>query len=233
MPLSDGHHDDIRRDADLVQGGLVGTGRPALSTSPDDLGLDPQSLGGAVLIGLDAGRERPGSSARPLGEGSGDSSGRGRHVRLAAAVDAGDLVGPQADGLRVTSMATLPPPMTTTCLPVKSGITSSPMALSISTADKTFLLSSPGMPVFFVLMGADGDVDAVELLFQLLQPDITANGDVGMYLNAQGQNGFDLGVQLLRGSGSWGCRSAAYRPACCLLVHRDLVTHKGPGSRRN
>ena len=45
-------------------------------------------------------------------------------------------------------MATLPPPMTTTLLPVKSGISLSPMARSISTALMTPGLSSPGMPVF-------------------------------------------------------------------------------------
>ena len=55
---------------------------------------------------------------------------------------------PRRMELRVTSMATLPPPMTTTRLPEKSGITSSPMERSISTADMTLRLSSPGMPTF-------------------------------------------------------------------------------------
>ena len=50
--------------------------------------------------------------------------------------------------LRVTSMATLPPPMTATSSPVKSGISSSPMWRSSSTAEMTPALSSPGMPVF-------------------------------------------------------------------------------------
>ena len=59
-----------------------------------------------------------------------------------------NMSAPSRMELRVTSMATLPPPMTTTCLPVKSGISLSPMARSISTAEMTFLLFSPGMPVF-------------------------------------------------------------------------------------
>ena len=45
-------------------------------------------------------------------------------------------------------MATLPPPMTTTRLPVKSGSSLSPISRSISTAEMTPRLSSPGMPVF-------------------------------------------------------------------------------------
>ena len=49
---------------------------------------------------------------------------------------------------RTTSMATLPPPMTTTCLPWKFGMLLSPMARSITTADMTLRLSSPGMPTF-------------------------------------------------------------------------------------
>ncbi len=45
----------------------------------------------------------------------------------------------------------LPPPMTTTRLPVKSGITSSPMELCASPhahAHHVHALSSPGMPTF-------------------------------------------------------------------------------------
>ena len=80
----------------------------------------------------------------------------------------------------------------------------------------------------FILMSADGDVDAVILLLQLLQPDIPAHGDAGMYLNAKRQNGFDLGVQLLTGEAVAGDAVAQHTAQLLpLLVHRDPVTHKG------
>ena len=77
-------------------------------------------------------------------------------------------------------------------------------------------------------MSADGDVDAVILLLQLLQPDIPAHGDAGMYLNTKRQNGFDLGVQLLTGEAVAGDAVAQHTAQLLpLLVHRDPVTHKG------
>ena len=48
--------------------------------------------------------------------------------------------------VRVASMATLPPPMMTTSLPVKSGFSTRMVLSSSSMADRTPLASSPGMP---------------------------------------------------------------------------------------
>ena len=49
---------------------------------------------------------------------------------------------------RVTSMATLPPPMTQTRLPFKSIVPPSASVPSISTAEMTPFASSPGRPTF-------------------------------------------------------------------------------------
>ena len=78
--LSDGHHDDIRRDADLLQRRLAGTGTPCLVHLPDDLGLDPQGLGGAVLIGLDADGSGQRHQLGSLRQRTGDLVRQRRHV---------------------------------------------------------------------------------------------------------------------------------------------------------
>ena len=127
---------------------LLGLGRPEPSTSPMIWGWTHRALAtpsssasmrtGAAKVIISA----PSAVAPATSSGRAViSSRRRRYTQLT-------LLAPRRIELRVTSIATLPPPMTTTCLPVKSGITSSPIALSISTADMTLRLSSPGMPVF-------------------------------------------------------------------------------------
>ena len=49
----------------------------------------------------------------------------------------------------------------------------------------------------FVLMGADGDIDAVILMLELFKPDVLANGHAGVDLNAGGEDGLDLLVKEL------------------------------------
>ena len=101
---------------------------PALSTSPMIWGWAHRAGQLSVLIGLDADGGVESQDLGTLRHGALDLLRQGGHVLLTAAVDAGDLVRPPGGWqLRVTSMATLPPPMTTTCLPVKSGISLSPM----------------------------------------------------------------------------------------------------------
>ena len=95
--LADGHHDDIRRDAHLVQSGLVGLGTPGAVHIADDLGLDPQGPGHAVVVGLDADRGGQGYHLRSLGGCTGHLVGQGRHILQAAAVHTADLAGSQTD----------------------------------------------------------------------------------------------------------------------------------------
>ena len=94
-------------------------------------GWTHRALARAVLVGLNADGSVPASSApRPRPCAPVDLVRQGGHVRLTAAVDAGDLVGAQADGASgLTSMATLPPPMTTDLLAGEDpAYSSSPMA---------------------------------------------------------------------------------------------------------
>ena len=127
---------------------LLGRGRPDLSASPMIWGCThsaaalPSSSASMWEGAIRAAISAPSAMAPVTSSGRAVMSSMRRrytHVTFSA---------PRRMELRVTSIATLPPPMTTTRLPVKSGITSSPMERSISTADITFLLSSPGMPTF-------------------------------------------------------------------------------------
>ena len=97
--LADGHDDDIRRDAALARVSGVGPGPAAAPIHlADDLGLDPEGLDLAVLVGLDAGGGLEGQDLGPLGHGALHLLRQGGHILQTAAVDAGDLFGPQADG---------------------------------------------------------------------------------------------------------------------------------------
>ena len=91
--------------------------------------------------------------------------------------------------------------MTTTFGPVKSA----DMAQHLHRGDDALAVLALDAGLF-VRMGADGDVQAVVLLFQLVKGDVPAHLDAGTDLNAQGQNGGDLRVQLLPGEAVAGNR---------------------------
>ena len=77
-------------------------------------------------------------------------------------------------------------------------------------------------------MGADGDVQAVMLLPELVEGDILAYLHAGLDFNAQGQDGVDLRVQLLPGEAVAGDAVAHHAAQLgLLLVDRDLVAHEG------
>ena len=77
-------------------------------------------------------------------------------------------------------------------------------------------------------MGADGDVQAVIFLLQVLDPDVLAHGDAGMHLDAQRQDGLDLRIQQMPGETVVGDAVAEHTAQLLgLLIHGDLVAHKG------
>ena len=197
--LANGHHDNIRLDADLVQISVVGPGPAGLIRLANELGLDPQSLGHAVLVRLDADRSGQRHDLGPLSHGAGNLIGQGRHILDTAAIHAGNLFGPQAD--RAAGNIHGHVAAADDHHPLAGEIRHDIIAngASISTADMTFSLSSPGMPVFFILVGTDGNIQAVILLLQVLHPDILAHSDAGMYLDPQRQDGCDLGIQQVPG----------------------------------
>ena len=90
--LADGDDDDVGGDANLVYAGVVGTGPARGIHDADDLGLSPQGHGVAVFIGLYPHRGLEGQKLRAFGHGALDSLRQRRHIRLAAAVDAGNPV---------------------------------------------------------------------------------------------------------------------------------------------
>ena len=77
------------------------------------------------------------------------------------------------------------------------------------------------------LMGADGDIQAVILLLQLLKGDLFAHRHIGMGLNAQRQDGVDLRIEHFPGEAVAG-NAVAQHTAQLLtfLVDGDLVAHQ-------
>ena len=77
-------------------------------------------------------------------------------------------------------------------------------------------------------MGADGQIQAVVLLFQLIQRHVGTHVDVGMYFNAQGQNGGDLRIQQRPGEAVVGDAVAQHAAqGLPLFIDRDAVAHEG------
>ena len=80
----------------------------------------------------------------------------------------------------------------------------------------------------FVGMGPDGEIEAVVLLLQFVKGNIGAHVHPGMYLNAQGQDGGNLPVQLLPGEAVAGDAVAHHAAqGLLLLIDRNLVAHEG------
>ena len=96
--LADGHQHQVGRDANLGHIGLVGPGPSIAAHGADDLRLYPEGHGVALFVGLDTHRGLEGEKLRALGQRALHLLGQGRHVLLAAAVDAADFLGAQADG---------------------------------------------------------------------------------------------------------------------------------------
>ena len=77
-------------------------------------------------------------------------------------------------------------------------------------------------------MGADGDVQAVVLLQQVLYPQLGAHGHAGVCLNAQREDGGDLRIQQVPGEAVVGDAVAQHTAQLLpFLEYRHLVTHQG------
>ena len=80
---------------------------------------------------------------------------------------------------------------------------------------------------FLIGLRADGNVEGIILPLELLKAHILAHADAGMDLNAQGEDGLDLLIQLLPGQAVAGDAVAHHAAqALPLFVDRDLVAHE-------
>lgn len=197
--LANGHHNDVRRDTYLIQGGPVGSGTARFIHIADNLGLDPQGSGHAVVVGLDADRGSQGYHLRSLGGCTGHLVGQGRHILQAAAVHTADLAGSQTDRTAgdVHSHVAAADDHHLLAGEIRHYVVSDSLEHLHSGYDVAAVLT--GDAGLFILVCADGDVNTVVLLFQLLQPDVAAYPDVGADLDPQRQDGVDFCVQLLPG----------------------------------
>ena len=112
--LTDGYDDGIRWQTDRLHTRGIRPGTVGLVMFADDLRLCPQ--GGHMMAGtlFDPQRRMEGQNLGALGDGAFHLFRLSRHILLPSAIDTGDLLAPRRMALRVTSMATLPPPTTTT-----------------------------------------------------------------------------------------------------------------------
>ena len=182
----------------------------------------------AIPVGLDAHRGHQGQQLHPLGHGALHLLGHGGHIHLAAAVDAGDLLRPQAHGAagHVHGHVAAADDHHPLAGEVRQLVVPDLPEHLHGGDDPPALL--PGDAGLLVRLGADGDVDAVVLAAQLLKGDVLPHVHLGVDGNAQGENGVDLPVQLLPGEAVAGDAVAEHAAQlAALLVDGDLVAHEG------
>ena len=195
--LTDGHHDDVRFHAHFRQSGLLRAGTAGLVGLAGDLGLHPQGNGFVVLVGFDADRRHQRQHFRALRHSAGDLVRQGGHILDAAAVDAGHLLRTQADGAagHVHGHVAAADDHHVLAGEVRH-VTVADAPQHLHGGHDVFAVLA-GDTRALTLMGADGDVQAVVLLLELLEGDLLAHGHVGVGLDTQREDGVDLRVQLL------------------------------------
>ena len=181
-----------------------------------------------MLVGLDAQGGLEGQHLRALGDGPLHLFRLGGHVLLAAAVDAGHLVRPKADGGAGHVHGNV---AAADDHHVLSGevrhlvVTDVAQQLHGGDDAQAVLPLNAGL---LVRVGADGEIQAVVLLLQLVKGHVHTHIHAGMYLDTQREDGGDLRVQLLPGQTVAGDAVAHHAPQLALLfVHGDPVAHKG------
>ena len=226
--LADGHDNGVRRNAHGLHRGGARPGTARLVHLANDLGLGPQCRHVAVLVGLDAQGGLEGQHLRALGDGPLHLFRLGGHVLLAAAVDAGHLVRPKADGGAGHVHGNV---AAADDHHVLSGevrhlvVTDVAQQLHGGDDAQAVLPLNAGL---LVRVGADGEIQAVVLLLQLVKGHVHTHIHAGMYLDTQREDGGDLRVQLLPGQTVAGDAVAHHAPQLALLfVHGDPVAHKG------
>ena len=226
--LADGHDDEVRGQTHLGHVRRVGRRTSGAVKGPDDLGLGPQGHGPAFLVGFDAHRGLEGQQLGTLGLGALHLLGQGGHILLAAAVDAEHPVRTQADGAAGHVHGHVAAADDHHSLAGKVG--------QVPVADASEQLHS-GHDTLAVLaldagllvrMGANGQIQAVIAGLELFKGDVRAHIHIRVDLDAQGQDGSDLRVQL--GPGQTVVRDAVAQHTAqlvALFVDRHLVAHEG------
>ena len=225
--LADGYNDKVRRDADRLHRSGVGPGTARLVDLADDLGLGPQGHGPAVL-GLHPDRGMEGQHLGALGNGALHLLRLGGHILLAAAVDAGDLFGPQADGAAgdVHGHVAAADDRHVHAGEVRHFVVADVAQHIHGGHDAHGVLAFDAH--LLIRVGADAEVQSVILVAQVLQGDVGAHVHLRVDLNAQGEDGRDLAVQLFPGEAVIGDAVAHHAAqALPLFINGGLVAHEG------
>ena len=226
--LADSDDNGIHRDAQRLHRGCVGPGTARLVDLVDDLRLSPQGCHMAAFVRLNLQRRLQRQDLGAFGNGALHFLLLGGHVLLAATVDTGDLGGAQPDGAagHIHGHVAAADDRHVLAGEVRHLVVADAAQQLHGGHDaRTVLTLDAGL---LVGVGADGDIYAVVFLLELVEGDILAHLDPGMYLDAQGQDGVDLGVQLLPGETVAGDAVAHHATQLALLlVDGDLVAHVG------
>ena len=231
--LADGDDDNIRRDALFAALGLFRRRTALFVHLADDLRLRPQGDRVAARISLDAHGGLQRHELHALGHGALHLLGQSRHVLLAAAVNAAHLA--RAQSHRTTAnvhrdvaaadnddilVAEVRHVIVTDLTQHLDGGDDAVGVLALDTG-------------LLIRVSADGDVERVMRLAQLVEGHIIADIDVQMHLDAEGDHGRDLRVEHLARQTIIGDTVAQHTAELrALFIYRDLVAHQRKIVRR-
>ena len=226
--LTDGHHDDVGRNADFIQLCIVGAGTTGLIHLTDDLRLHPQGAGNALFIGLNADRCCQRHDLGTLGDGAQHLIGQGGHIIGTAAIGAGDLLSAQTDGAAGHVHGHVAAADDGYVLAGEIGhliVTDGTQHLH---GGHDVLAVLAGNARLFIGMGTDGDVNAVKLVTELVEGNVRTYVHVGIGFNTHREDGLNFCIQLLTGEAVGG-DAVAQHTAQFLVLFKDggLMTHAG------
>jgi len=226
--LTDGDNDNVRRDALFAALGLFGRGAALFIHLADDLRLCPQRDGVTVRIGLDADRCLKRHELHALGNGALHFLGKGRHVLLAAAVDAAHFARAETNRAAADIHRDVAAADDDDVLVAEvRHVIVADLAQHLDSGDDALgvLALDAGL---FIRVRAKRDVKRVVLLAQLVERHIVADIDVDMHIDAKRQHRRDLRVKHLARQTVVGDAVAQHAAElCALFIHGDLVAHQG------
>ena len=225
--LTDGDNDNVRRDALFAALGLFGRGAALFIHLADDLRLCPQRDGVTVRIGLDADRGLQRHELHALGNGALHFLGKGRHVLLAAAVDAAHFARAETNRAAADIHRDVAAADDDDVLVAEvRHVIVADLAQHLDRGDDALsvLALDAGL---FIRVRAERDVKRVVLLAQLVERHIVADIDVDMHIDAKRQHRRDLRVEHFARQAVVGDAVAQHAAELrALFIHGDLVAHQ-------
>lgn len=180
-----------------------------------------------VRVGLDAHGGLQRHKLHALGNGALHFLGKGRHILLAAAVDAAHLARTETNRTAADVHRDVAAADDDDVLVAKvRHVIVADLAQHLDRGDDALgvLALDAGL---FIRVRAERDVERIVLLAQLVECHIVADVDVDMHVDAERQHGRDLRVEHLARQAVVGDAVAQHAAELrALFIHRDLVAHQ-------